>query len=66
MYYSSCPICGAVHDDGAYYNVDGQRYFVCLDCADYMRREDIVEGIRQAVRTERMKFGWAVRQTASA
>ena len=47
--------------DGAYHVVDGRRYFICLNCADHMRREDIARGIRQAVRAENVRLGRAAR-----
>ena len=61
MCYSVCPICGSFHDDGAYHVVDGRRYFICLNCADHMRREDIARGIRQAVRAENVRLGRVAR-----
>lgn len=31
--YISCPICGALHDDGAFILTEsGNTYFICFDC----------------------------------
>lgn len=36
VWYSQCPICGTIHNDGAHVMVRGKHRFICLGCADDM------------------------------
>lgn len=41
MSYNQCPICGCFHDDGTFYNINNNFYFVCMDCNENFTDEDI-------------------------
>lgn len=44
IHYNNCPICGALHDDGAMYQITKGKYrFICFDCADQL--EDLKKRI---------------------
>lgn len=44
---NNCPVCNRLHDDGAYYEINKHRYFVCFECSDNMTKEQIAAKIRE-------------------
>ena len=39
--YNKCPLCGRLHDDGAYYTYYKRVVFICLECADIVKNQGI-------------------------
>ncbi len=39
--YAECSICKNLHDDGGIVEVNGKKYFVCMDCLDAHKGEEV-------------------------